>query len=125
MEEDKKRNKNRTIAECDFPNEKVLECFWNKRYDNNFHTEVLGRLNKYDKIKCNIKKWYKLQDDILNDLFDKRYDRTIQTTFLRVKLLNEFYSTNVPDICIYNVAYEISKNDELHKQIMKPQSLSD
>ena len=47
----------------------------------------------------------------------------MKTTFLRVKLLNEFYSTNVPDVCIYSVAKNIANNVALHKLIMKPKKI--
>lgn len=125
MSNDIKHNKKSIIANLDFPDAKQLDTFWRKRYDKKFHTEILGRLNRaeYSKIKDNISKWYELQDEILHDLFTKKQsDCTVKTTFLRVKLLNEFYSTNVPDICIYNVAKSIATNKKLHQQILKPKN---
>ena len=125
---DNTKYKKSFVAKLEFPNKKQLDMFWRKRYDKKFHTDILGRLNKaeYAKIKDNISKWYELQDEILHDLFTKKQsDCTIKTTFLRVKLLNEFYSTNVPDICIYNVAKSIATNKELHQQILKPKDDND
>ncbi len=123
--DEKVKRKIRVVSNLEFPDKKQLDMFWRKRYDKKFHTEILGRLNKdeYSKIKDNISKWYELQDEILHDLFNKKQsDCTIKTTFLRVKLLNEFYSTNVPDICIYNVAKSIARNSDLHKKILKPKN---
>ena len=101
------------IANLEFPTKEQLEMFWRKRYDKKFHTEILGRLNKaeYSKIKDNISKWYELQDEILHDLFNKKQsDCTIKTTFLRVKLLNEFYSTNVYFSFCINIPIQTSSN---------------
>jgi len=132
-------NLDRTIENLEFPSKTKLEEFWNKRYSANFHISVLGRLNKkeYEKIQKNVDNWYELQDEILHDLFNKKMsDWSIKTTFLRVKLLNEFYSTNIPDICIYNVAECISKANKykktnkdkeinLRQLILKPESNGD
>ena len=117
----------RAVADTNFPKDDLLDTFWKKRYSKEFHTEVLGRLDndEYAKIKENISNWYKIQDEILTDLFKKKSDRTLKTTFLRVKLLNEFYSTNVPNICIFNIAKEIAKDNELHKNIIKSNAITD
>ena len=116
-----------TVFNLEFPDQKKLTEYWNKRYSCKFHTEVLGRLKEehYEFIRNDVHNWYKLQDEILTELFDKQSDIGMKTTFLRVKLLNEFYSTNVPDVCIYSVAKNIANNVALHKLIMKPNGISD
>lgn len=116
-----------TLYNLEFPDQKKLNEYWNKRYSSKFHTEVLGRLKEdhYELIRHDIHNLYKLQDEILNELFDKQSDIGMKTTFLRVKLLNEFYSTNVPDVCIYSVAKNIANNVALHKLIMKPKTNTD
>ena len=115
-------SKDLTVYKLEFPNIKKLDEYMNKRYSQNFHIDTLGRLQEdyYKNIRENIDNCFKLQDEILVELFKKHSDISIKTTFLRVKLLNEFYSTNVPDVCIYTIARKIANNSELYKLILKP-----
>jgi hypothetical protein len=116
-------NKDKILYNLQFPNAEVLNIYSEYRYDNAFHKDVLGRLSNktyYKTIRKDIGDQYRIQDEILLDLF--RLPACLKINFLRIKLLNEFYSTNVPDICVYKIAQKITENEKLQEWIKEPKT---
>lgn len=102
----------KTLYNLDYPDNCKLEEYWEKRYSSDFHANILGRLNnrKDDNIRNKVADIYKINDEILKDLFDKYHTNTpdnIEYVYFKVKLLNDFYSTGINDI--YTVTEEIVK----------------
>jgi hypothetical protein len=117
----------------EFPDIETLKKYDDYRYDNDFHEKVLGRLSNqdyYEPFRKTIGRQYEIQDYLLKYLFKLTPNNKKQLSdeaikFLRIKLLNEFYSINVPDICIYFITEKIYENENLLKQIANPQSIAD
>jgi hypothetical protein len=126
-------NKYTILNNFEFPDIKTLNEYKKYRYNDAFHEKDLGRLSNqyyYEPFRKNIGHQYEVQDALLNYLFNLTSDNKEQLSdeaikFLRIKLLNEFYSTNVPDICIYFITERIYGNENLLQKIENPQSIAD
>jgi hypothetical protein len=130
---DTEMNVDEILDNLEFPDIETLKKYDDYRYDNDFHEKVLGRLSNqdyYEPFRKTIGRQYEIQDYLLKYLFKLTPNNKKQLSdeaikFLRIKLLNEFYSTNVPDICIYFITERIYGNENLLQKIENPQSIAD
>lgn len=105
-------NIDETLYNLDYPDNYKLEEYMEKRYSSDFHANILGRLsNRNDgNLRNKIAEIYKINDDILRDLFKQHPTNTpddIEYVYFKVKLLNDFYSTGINDI--YTITEGITK----------------